>query len=878
MEIRNKCVKSISILLIVAIIFAWGQADFAMAALKEVSQPIRVNSFKSTDTFEKERLSVYSEDESSLKISYKTPLKADQFYVSLYRLGDNIGDLKLNIPVQALTSLASDGTTLYEFDYLFDFSQYTIPDGKYYLYIRRLTQNSITGEYEVLPNGNLYKNMETRVNGENVSILKFNDVINYNRTIKEVGKLYGIDRYLDNTLSDIDFVLRNPATRIYNTIDEQKIAYIKSVSDRVVSGALNDYDKLLKIYEYTAGNFYYDTIAFVTHSLQYANPYDNIYSFENGSTTVNASEGKVATTCQGFSAIFLALARAQGIPTRFVYGHRLNIPAQDWITEKNIHVLDHWWVEAYLDGRWIFVDPTVGTTSKHNKNKGTWVHTGVTNYTYFDPSEDQIATSHVYMNIFPDYRKAMYITNPYEIETIGNFFDIPNDSDDASSIYGTKTNGSLLNSSYVRSNLRTWGDGRLSHFMLDGNGNTEQIFWSSKGFKGNISLNNFKQLKVLGLPNNSFEVADLSDNSKLSLVHIYNNDLKNLNLSGCTKLSEVKARNNPLTNLNIYANGKNRTFEAESNGNFGFNLITKNRNGIFSLFANPDIGYKLDGVYDANDQKISYRNAFSFNPKSGTYTLKFTLDPNSFKYELNLGDSSNAKKPYITAVAKRLNALGYIDEFTLNAESFNENLSSAITKFQVVNGLLKNGIINRTTWASLFNASAKSMVLDSEYNALLTAYEETLKDKMAVAENFSTINLSASAKLNSKKIKIMLSWDIAKVLNDIIIKDNSLTNTDENTPTISSEEDMSKTENLNKLIGSIEGFEIYRSTKKYSGYTKIATTKDGTKRSFTNGKGLVKGKRYYYKVRAFSTVFGKTYYSNFSTVASAKLRSGKKSN
>lgn len=141
MEIRNKCVKSISILLIVAIIFAWGQADFAMAALKEVIQPIRVNSFKSTDTFEKERLSVYAEDESSLKISYKTPLKADQFYVSLYRLGDNIGDLKLNIPVQALTSLASDGTTLYEFDYLFDFSQYTIPDGKYYLYIFSINSN-----------------------------------------------------------------------------------------------------------------------------------------------------------------------------------------------------------------------------------------------------------------------------------------------------------------------------------------------------------------------------------------------------------------------------------------------------------------------------------------------------------------------------------------------------------------------------------------------------------------------------------------------------------------------------------------------------------------------------------------------------------------
>jgi len=63
---------------------------------------------------------------------------------------------------------------------------------------------------------------------------------------------------------------------------------------------------------------------------------------------------------------------------------------------------------------------------------------------------------------------------------------------------------------------------------------------------------------------------------------------------------------------------------------------------------------------------------------------------------------------------------------------------------------------------------------------------------------------------------------------------------------------------------NVEGYQLYKSTKAQKNYKKCITT---TKTSFKNTKNIEAGTRYYYKVRAFVTVDGVKYYSDWSNKA-----------
>lgn len=67
------------------------------------------------------------------------------------------------------------------------------------------------------------------------------------------------------------------------------------------------------------------------------------------------------------------------------------------------------------------------------------------------------------------------------------------------------------------------------------------------------------------------------------------------------------------------------------------------------------------------------------------------------------------------------------------------------------------------------------------------------------------------------------------------------------------------------------GYQIQMSTKKTSGFKKVATIKKGSTVSYTK-KNLTKGKTYYFRVRAYTKYKGKTYYSGWSDVKKVKIR------
>ena len=247
---------------------------------------------------------------------------------------------------------------------------------------------AMSGDYVLLitkqlgskPGPVIYKNCAFRVTNGHFSILQYDKVINENARIdKNANKKKKASAFKKTNLSDV-----------------------KTVSNEVVKGASTNYEKLLKIYEYVAENFYYDDVAFRTSSKQYVDPYKNLYNMRNKKKSANSEDGKAATTCVGYSAAICALARAQGIPTRIVNGHHISLNGTEynnWSTEENITKLDHWWNECYVDRRWITVDATPGNSNKWDRNTNTWTYTGLTNYIYFDPTPEQLATSHVLLEI-----------------------------------------------------------------------------------------------------------------------------------------------------------------------------------------------------------------------------------------------------------------------------------------------------------------------------------------------------------------------------------------------------------------------------------------------------------------------------------------------
>ena len=74
-----------------------------------------------------------------------------------------------------------------------------------------------------------------------------------------------------------------------------------------------------------------------------------------------------------------------------------------------------------------------------------------------------------------------------------------------------------------------------------------------------------------------------------------------------------------------------------------------------------------------------------------------------------------------------------------------------------------------------------------------------------------------------------------------------------------------------KKSKDLSGYEIYRATKKKGKYIQIKTVSK-SKTSYIDGKNLVKGKKYYYKIRAYKKVGKKKVRGAYSEIISVKFR------
>lgn len=379
--------KIVCLLMTLALMAAVFPAE-AMAAVKTVKAPTETKTLVSSEHLEHNFVKVTAEG-GSLHVECETPLEADRFGLSVRRVKPSSTKAEWKMWMYPEEKA---GYYRFEGDLMADGL-----DGDYVLCITMYRNGKTTSEM-------FYKNANIRVKKGKITLLKYDTIVKANRSLAKKGAGYKKSLFTDKYLSDVkNLLFKDPKTGKVAAVTKSKVKYFKKVSDAITKGADSDYEKALKIYEYVAENFYYDDIAFSTKKNQYVDPYRNLYNLRNKKKSANStSNGKVATVCVGNAGMVVALARAQGIPARIVNGHHVGMGIEkfnNWSTEQNVSKVDHWWAEVYVDGRWIVVDPTTGNSNKYNSKKGTWTYTGLTNYIFFDPTVEQLSTSHVTYNI-----------------------------------------------------------------------------------------------------------------------------------------------------------------------------------------------------------------------------------------------------------------------------------------------------------------------------------------------------------------------------------------------------------------------------------------------------------------------------------------------
>ena len=178
---------------------------------------------------------------------------------------------------------------------------------------------------------------------------------------------------------------------------------------------------------------------------------------------------------------------------------------------------------------------------------------------------------------------------------------------------------------------------------------------------------------------------------------------------------------------------------------------------------------------------------------------------------------------------------------------------SNITRLNTAEGLLEEA---RLQYAAELVAALGSDPTEAEVIAARAAYDLlTTESKLKFNEELYADLLKAEASLNVNVIKSVESLKI--------VKNHSTAGRTNGKSWIRIEW---------STVGDdshVDGYEIYRSTKKNSGYgTKpIYTTKNPDNKWYKNTAGLKKNTRYYYKVRAFVEIDGQKYYSDWSNKA-----------
>ena len=141
-----------------------------------------------------------------------------------------------------------------------------------------------------------------------------------------------------------------------------------------------NYKKLYLINKWIAENIFYD--------------YDYYYNSDN---KIYYSADDVyeqrRTVCEGYANLQKALIQAQGIPCMKVVTYSVGIDTIGYFDESNYQVTkgNHAHVEAYVNGRWVYMDATWDSNNKYEN--GVYTYKAPT-LRYFDVTIEYFSYTH----------------------------------------------------------------------------------------------------------------------------------------------------------------------------------------------------------------------------------------------------------------------------------------------------------------------------------------------------------------------------------------------------------------------------------------------------------------------------------------------------
>ena len=455
----------------------------------------------------------------------------------------------------------------------------------------------------------------TEVNAQNYGTLSSrvyqnNVIINNSKKLSLVARESFKDKYLID-LGELNY--KGLTSSQYKEI-------LNFANNTILEGntSLSSNQKLVKFYDFIVDNFYYYNTPEKISSLSSNRKYDNPYYLL---TEEYKKNGKIRARDHGYASMLVAFARTQGISSRVVGGY-YNKDARGtdilWGSDITSTKLNHVWVQVYVSGKWIMLDPVADSYKTYDDSTDTYNDSGeANNRVYFNPDINTLSNTHIAFKTYSGIKNFKYISTSGERKALLSFLNIKSN--------GT-TNGKKINSKYDTSNSNTWFGPSDKTSKVNDYGYVTKIYWpSKKGLYGKLSLSNFSKLENLSVTNNNINYLYLNNNKSLKTVNVSNNKITKVIIRKSKNVTSINTTGNPSTYIE-YKYRKSQKKAVVKAGKGGTVAVYYRRSGsknLHTLKATPKKGYKFDGWYrkgsKISDSKIkTVKKSSSF-----TYVAKF---------------------------------------------------------------------------------------------------------------------------------------------------------------------------------------------------------------------------------------------------------------